>query len=192
VIAVVGLWGGPYLYDVHGLDTAQRGDALSIMAVALVAGTLLYGPLEKRFGNRRGLITIGCVGSLAALLALALWPQAGLVTATILLALFALFSGFSVLVMAHGMALLPQRLAGRGATTLNIALLGGAALIQSVSGALLEGAAQFAGAQGAYRVLFALLAAVLGAALACYRGVETTEPAADSGGAKRAALKAAE
>jgi hypothetical protein len=90
------------------------------------------------------------------------------------------------------MALLPQRLAGRGATTLNIALLGGAALIQSVSGTLLEGAARVAGAQDAYRVLFALLALVLGAALACYRGVPAGEAAAATEGSKGAALKAAE
>jgi predicted MFS family arabinose efflux permease len=192
VIAVVGLWGGPYLYDVHGLDTAQRGDALSVMAVALVAGTLVYGPLEKRYGNRRLLITVGCLGSLGALLALAAWPQAGLVAATVLLSVFAFFSGFSVLVMAHGMALLPQRLAGRGATTLNIALLGGAALIQSVSGGLLDGAARIAGTADAYRVLFALLALVLGAALACYRGVPADEAAGEAESAKAAAMKGAE
>ena len=118
MIAVVGLWGGPYLFEVHGLDTTERGDALSMMAIALVVGTLVYGPLEERLGNRRRLISIGCVASLLSLLALALWPQAGLVAATALLSLFAFFSGFSVLVMADGMALLPQRLAGRGATTL--------------------------------------------------------------------------
>lgn len=191
VIAVVGLWGGPYLYDVHGLDIASRGDALSVIAVALVLGTLVYGPLETRFGNRRRLVTLGCLASLAALAALAVWPLPGVATATALLSLFAFFSGFSVIVMAHGMGLLPQRLAGRGATTLNIALLGGAALIQSVSGVLLDAAARVAGTEGAYRVLFALLAAVLAAALVCYRRIETRRPAtADRSG--NAVLKAAE
>jgi predicted MFS family arabinose efflux permease len=190
VIAVVGLWGGPYLYDVHGLDTTERGDALSVMAVALVLGTLVYGPLEKRFGNRRRLVTFGCLASVATLAVLAAWPHPGVPTATAFLSLFALFSGFSVIVMAHGMALLPQRLAGRGATTLNIALLGGAALIQSVSGSLLDATASVAGTQGAYQILFALLAAVLAVALVCYRRVEARGPAAADPG--NAALKAAQ
>jgi predicted MFS family arabinose efflux permease len=172
VIAVVGLWGAPYLHDVHGLGTTARGDALSWMAAALVVGTLVYGPLEKRLGNRRRLVTVGCLASAAALLALVAWPQPGVGLATALLSLFAFCSGFSVLVMAHGMALLPQRLAGRGATTLNIALLGGAALVQGVSGTLLEAAAAAAGAEFSYKALFALLAAVLTAALLCYRRIE--------------------
>jgi predicted MFS family arabinose efflux permease len=172
VIAVVGLWGGPYLHDVHGLDTIARGNTLSIMAVALVLGTLLYGPLEKRFGDRRRVVTIGTLCTAAPLLALALWPQPSVASATALLSLFALASGFSVVVMAHGMSLLPQRLTGRGATTLNIALLGGAALIQSVSGALIDAVALHLGAAVGYAVLFAALAAVLGAALLCYRRIE--------------------
>lgn len=184
VIAVVGLWGGPYLYDVYGLDTKARGDVLSAMAVALVVGTLVFGPLEKRFGNRRLLVTAGCIATVLPLALLAFWPGPGIGPATVLLSLFALFSGFSVVVMAHGMAVLPQRLAGRGATTLNIALLGGAAVIQSASGLLLEAASSLAGTEGAYRILFALLGAVLVAALACYRRVEAggreTEKSAES------------
>jgi predicted MFS family arabinose efflux permease len=192
VIAVVGLWGGPYLHDVHGLGTTERGDVLSVIAVALVLGTLLYGPLEKHFGNRRQLVTLGCLAAAATLAGLAASERPGIAATTILLSLFALFSGFSVVVMAHGMALLPQRLAGRGATTLNIALLGGAALIQSVSGSLLEAAAGVAGTQDAYRILFALLAAVLAVALVCYRRVEVRGSAgADSAASGNAALKAA-
>lgn len=193
VIAVVGLWGGPYLHDVYGLDTKARGDALSATAVALVVGTLVFGPLEKRFGNRRLLVTAGCLAAILPLAALALWPSAGVGPATVLLSLFALFSGFSVVVMAHGIALLPQRLAGRGATTLNIALLGGAAVIQSASGLLLEAADSLAGTEGAYRILFALLGAVLAGALACYRRIGADDQGAEkSASSKRAAVRPAE
>ena len=190
VIAIVGLWGAPYLHDVHGLDTTARGDALSWMAAALVIGTLVYGPLEKRFGNRRRLVTMGCLASAAALLALAAWPHPAMSVATVLLSLFAFLSGFSVIVMAHGMALLPKRLAGRGATTLNIALLGGAALVQSISGSLLDVAAAVAGTEFSYKALFALLSAVLAAALICYRRIEGRGRTA-AGAAKDPVIEAA-
>jgi predicted MFS family arabinose efflux permease len=185
VIAVVGLWGGPYLHEVHGLDTIARGNTLSVMAVALILGTLVYGPLEKRFGARRRLVTLGVLASALPLVLLALWPSPGVALATALLSLFALASGFSVVVMAHGMSLLPTRLAGRGATTLNIALLGGAAVIQSVTGTLLENLSRSTGAPAAYAILFACLAAVLLGALFCYRRIE-------QGVAPDAAIRAAE
>jgi MFS family permease len=191
VVAVVGLWGAPYLHDVYGLGMTERADALSVMAVALVLGTLVCGPLEKRLGNRRRLVTLGCLATAAAVAALAAWPHPGVATATALLSLFAFFSGFSVIVMAHGMALLPQRLSGRGATVLNIALLGGAAIIQSVSGSLLDAGTRIAGTEGAYRALFALLAAVLVAALVCYRRIEPRGTAA-ADASPAPAFKAAE
>ena len=40
---VLGLWAGPYLADVHGLDAAGRGWALAAMGVAMPVGLLLIG-----------------------------------------------------------------------------------------------------------------------------------------------------
>ena len=43
---VIGLWAGPYLADVHGLDAKARGRALAAMGIAMPIGLLLVGPLE--------------------------------------------------------------------------------------------------------------------------------------------------
>src|SRR3546814_8607565 len=47
---------------------------------------------------------------------------------------------FSVVLMGHGVALIPAALKGRGTTTLNGVLMGGTAILQIASGLLVEGA----------------------------------------------------
>jgi len=69
--------------------------------------------------------------------------------------------------MAHGRAFVPDHLLGRGITFLNILFIGGAAIIQPISGAvmkrLLEGPPQFA-----YAVLHGGFAVLLLVSLAIY------------------------
>ena len=36
--SVAGLWGGPYLYELHGLDPVARGNVLMAMNLAVLAG----------------------------------------------------------------------------------------------------------------------------------------------------------
>ena len=43
---VLGLWGGPYMIDVHGLETISSSNVLLLMAVALIAG-----PSERMRAN---------------------------------------------------------------------------------------------------------------------------------------------
>ena len=43
MLTVLGVWGGPYLFDVHGLDSVARGNVLLAMAVAQIIGLLVFG-----------------------------------------------------------------------------------------------------------------------------------------------------
>ena len=56
VITVLGLWGGPSLADRHGLEPVEAGNALLVMAAALIVANLVLGPLERRLDVRKGLI----------------------------------------------------------------------------------------------------------------------------------------
>lgn len=165
---VLGLWAGPYLADVHGLDAAGRGWALAAMGVAMPVGLLLIGPLERRVGGRRGIVTVACALAAAMLFALALWPGAPLVAALALLVLLVLFSAFPVLVVAEGRSLFPDHLVGRGATTVNLAQVLGSALLPMLMGAVVGLFPEVAGArpEAAYRAGFAVLGASLVAGLA--------------------------
>ena len=160
---VLGLWAGPYLADVHGLDAAGRGWALAAMGVAMPAGLLAIGPLERRVGGRRGIVTASAALAAASLFTLALWPGAPLAACLVLLVLLVLFSAFPVLVVAEGRSLFPDHLVGRGATTVNLAQVLGSALLPMAMGAVVGLFPEAGGArpEAAYRAGFAVLGAAL-------------------------------
>lgn len=178
VIAILGGWGGAYLQDVHGLDPSARGDILFAMALAMLVGTLAYGPLDRWLGTRREVVAAGAAITAAVFAALALRAGAGAVEAAVLLALLGFFGAYSVVVMTHGMALFPGAVAGRAVTTLNTALMGGAALLQwaagRIVGPLSTGAAEAPAL--AYTALFAAFAALTLAALVFYRFARDVPP----------------
>ena len=53
---VIAVWAGPYLSEVHGLAPGPRGAVLFAMGLALVAGLLGVGPLERRLNTRKWLV----------------------------------------------------------------------------------------------------------------------------------------
>lgn len=165
---VIGLWAGPYLADVHGLDAAGRGWALAAMGAAMPVGLLLLGPLERLAGGRRPIVTAGAALAAAMLAALALWPEAPLWAAVSLLVLLVLFSAYPVLVVAEGRSLFPDHLVGRGATTVNLAQVLGSALLPMLMGAVVGLFPEAGGVrpEAAYRAGFGVLAAALAAGLA--------------------------
>lgn len=187
VIAILGGWGGPYLHAVFALDAAARGEALFAMAVAMLLGTLAYGPLDRWLGTRRGVVTAGAAITTALFAALALRAGAGVVEAGVLLVLLGFFGAYTVVVMTHGMALFPGEVAGRAVTTLNTALMGGAALLQWAAGRIvgLFPAEARDGAADPYTALFTALAALTLAALALYRFADDACPRKGPEGAAR-------
>ena len=160
---VIGLWAGPYLADVHGLDAKARGRALAAMGLAMPIGLLLVGPLEKHFFPRAALITAGAALSALMLIGLALWPTPPLPVALGLLVGLIFFSSYPVLLVTEARGLFPDHLVGRGATTVNMAQLVGSALLPLLVGLVIgffpiEEAVR---PEAAYRAGFAVLAGSL-------------------------------
>jgi predicted MFS family arabinose efflux permease len=48
-----GLWGGPWLMQVKGLSRIEAGNELGLFTVALIAGPVLIGIFDRKFGFRR-------------------------------------------------------------------------------------------------------------------------------------------
>lgn len=167
--ATRGLWVGPYFAEAHGLGPVDRGNAVMAMGIAMIVGAFAYAPLDRIFGTRKGVIAIGTAVTLAALVALAAFPGLEVWGAA---ALFAVIGGFGMtygVVMAHARAFLPARVLGRGLSLMNMFMIGGAALLQPLSGRVVaEAAAAGLGRPETYAVLFGVFAAVLAAALAVY------------------------
>jgi len=170
VLTVVGLWGGPYLADVHGLDGVARGNVLLALNVAVLVGVSLYGQLDKYVSQRKWLIIAGALATAAILVLLAILENPELWTATVLLLLFATIGSYVMLNHAYARALLPDHLIGRGLTFQNLSVFLGVAVIQAASGLIIGGFDGIAGQSPeiAYRWIFGFLAVLLVGAAAIF------------------------
>ena len=171
-----GLWAGPYLSDVYGLDALAIGQVTLFMALAMSAGSFLYGPLDTLFRTRKWVAFAGNFLLLAALVFLALDPVPGVPASTAALVVIGLSGASFGLMMAHGRAFMPPHLTGRGITLLNFFSIGAVGLMQFGSGAVVE-ASTVAGDPGAaYSALFWFYGAPLGLSLIVYLWARDARP----------------
>ncbi|PCH72007.1 MAG: MFS transporter [Rhodobacteraceae bacterium] len=132
--ALRGLWIGPYLRDVFGLNTAQIGQATLVMGVAMIAGTLAYGPMDRIFGTRKWVVFTGNILGAVAILTLVAVIDVNLYLSVALIALVGILGGSFPVVIAHGRAFFPPHLVGRGVTLMNLFGIGGVGVMQFASG----------------------------------------------------------
>ncbi len=167
---VLGLWAGPYLAHVHGMDGPARGNVLLGMAAAQLVGILAFGPLDRVFDTRKWIIVPGAFASVLLLGALALVPGIPRGAAIALLVLFTGVTSYSVVIVAHGRSLFPDHLLGRGVTTVNIAQVIGLTVLPLVTGPIVGAfpAPDAVSPEIAYRWAFGAIALTLAAGLAVY------------------------
>jgi MFS family permease len=173
-VTITALWVGTYLKDVHGLDAVARGHVLTTMAIAQTAAILAYGPLDRVFNSRKRVILGGGAATFATLATLAIVPAPRTDIAIALLIWLAAVSGYGTVLLTHVRSLFPDHLAGRGATTGNMAQLLGTVLLPMLTGlvpGLVLGSALTPGSPypvEAYRWIFTIVATALGLGLAVY------------------------
>ncbi len=164
--AVLGLWGGPFLSDIYGFDLAERGSALFIMAAAQISGLFIWGPVDRLLGSRKKPVLLGAVVSAMALVVFAFvpLPRWGLY---LTMAVFGFSCAHTPVLTAHGRALFPHRLVGRGITFLNMGSMGGAFALQALTGAVVgyfspsDTSTPLAAYQAGFSVILLLLALAL-------------------------------
>lgn len=181
-IGIRGLWAGPYLQDVYAADALAIGNITFFMALAMVAGNFVYGPLDTFFRTRKWVGVGGTVLALAALGFLALYPVTGSATVTLMLVVIGLAGGAYGLLMAHARAFLPPHLVGRGVTLMNFFTIGGVGVMQFATGAVVSSAADPANPAAPYAALFGFYFVLLGVSLAIYLFSRDAPPEAKSSG----------
>jgi MFS family permease len=164
--ALRGLWVGPYIAELH--DPALIGQATLAMAVAMVVGAFAYGPLDRVFGTRKGVVLAGNLGAAGCLLALWAVPSPGYGMAVALLSAAAMLGLSYPLVMAHGRSFFPPHLLGRGVALLNMFSIGGVGVLQVVSRPVYAGAGGGAAPEAAFAALFLFFGLALVAGCAVY------------------------
>ncbi len=148
LLAERGLWVGPFLANVHGLDVVPRGNAVLVMAAAMSLGALAYGPADQLGVSRKAIVAAGSLVTGLLFVVLSIWGAHSVFIATLLLALIGAAGMTYVQLMAHARQFLPEELLGRGLSTMNLLLFGGAGMLQPLSGALVA-RMQAAGASAA-------------------------------------------
>jgi MFS family permease len=164
-----GLWGGPWLMEVKGLSRVEAGNQLGAFTLAMIAGPVCVGMIDRRLGRRRELVAsthlVG--GLLLALMALGaphylismlfgvpvMPPHYDLV----LFVLIGLATSAQPLLFGMSRQLVDAQTAGKALAAINLAFFLGAALMQSITGAV----AAFAGLPAV--LLFMAAALLLGA-----------------------------
>jgi predicted MFS family arabinose efflux permease len=176
---VQGLWGGPYLREVHSLSAIEAGNVLLAAVITYQLGIIAFGPLDRRLDTRKWIAVGGSVvtSAILATMALAAHPPVFVPIGAILAIGF--FSAASTMVMTHGRGIFPDRLIGRGMATINTAVMLGVACMQTLSGIIIgafEPLADGARSETAYRALFGVLTVVLITAVAIYSRSKDVKP----------------
>jgi predicted MFS family arabinose efflux permease len=165
-----GLWGGPWLMNVKGLSRVEAGNQLGAFTIAMIIGPLCIGMIDRKLGRRRELaasthliaaflLVLMAFGAphypVSALFGVAVMPpQYDLV----LFVLIGLATSAQPLLFGMSRQLVDAQTTGKALAAINLAFFLGAALVQSITGAV----AAFAGLPA---VLLFMAAALLCGAL---------------------------
>ena len=182
LVTIRNLWIGPYLNDVFNLDIVARGNVIFIVSVAWLVSALAYGPLDRLFDTRKGVVTGGLLAFTATLVALAVSSSSSVIVATVLLSAFALFAAMASPIFAHARSLFPETHTGRAFTAINLFTWSGVFLMQMVTGGILDAFPVDEMGHSpaiAYRAMFAALAVLLLIALVIYRRVDDVPPSSE-------------
>jgi hypothetical protein len=138
VIATRSLWIAPFFADVHGFTVTQRGNAALVMAATMSVGALAYGPIERVLGSPKLTTLIGSVMAGLCFIALGVIGQGSALAALVLVGLIGAIGMTYGILMAHARLFFPAHLLGRGVTFMNFLFIGGAGLLQWLSGLFVQ------------------------------------------------------
>jgi len=160
---LVGLWAGPFLKDVHGLDPVASSHVILAAALGMSAGMLIYGPLERRLDRRRVVVVAAALVIALLFGALAAGAYANLTLVVPIFVAIAVAAPFFVVVLAHAQGLFEPHLAGRVVACVNLLGVSGIFVMQNVTAQIIEAVPHPPGTTGSalgYRLVFGLVAVV--------------------------------
>ncbi len=137
ILTFAGLWGVPFLRQVHGLDTRTAAAITSLLLIAWAVGGPLLGTLSQRMGRRRPLYVWTTAAALAGWLVVIYAPiPMWLLIVTLLFT--GLVSGNLIIGFAFAKESVPARLTGTASGICNMGPLLGGMLLQPAVGWLLD------------------------------------------------------
>jgi MFS family permease len=146
------------------------GNLLFLLAFVFVTMNLVWGPADRVFQSYKRPVLIGAVATTALLAWLAIVGRPASPTLITWFVLLGVAASFTPVLTAHGRALFPHELVGRGLTLMNLGTMLGVFVMQALTGVVVG---RFAAPGGvypldAYRAAFAVEAVLLGVATLVY------------------------
>ncbi len=141
VIGFGGLWGGPYLMEVHGLTKTQAGNVLTMIAVGMIVGSPFLGWLSDKVFCARKPVMVG-----GAFLYFVTWLPLALIPGRLNLFLLYIISlsigvfGSAIVIVAFtaNKELFPKEIAGTSTGLVNIFPFAGGAVFPPIMGYVMD------------------------------------------------------
>ena len=170
LVVILGLWGAPYLKDIHGLDSVERGKILMLMAISWNIGSFVFGRLRSIFGNYKNVVIFGASGVIILLFILSIITEINSIYLYILFCILGFFGAFSVALISHYQVLFDKEYMGRALSTANFFNFGGVFFVQWLTGKIiyLMGGDSTGAPIEAYRLAFLFVAILLLISLCIY------------------------
>jgi sugar phosphate permease len=185
---VGGLWGGPYLMQVHGLSKTQAGGVLNMIAVGMILGSPMLSVLSDRILKSRKKVML--ISSFA--IVITMFFTMVFTDSLSLIALYAVFlvigtfaAAVVVIAFTTTKELFPIEIAGTSVGAINLFPFAGGAVFQPVLGQILE---RFSGGDtysvDGYRAVFiaCFIAAVVALAAISFMTETLSNPAKEAKG----------
>ncbi len=140
LIALQGLWLGPYLMDIKGYSSILTGNILILLAIGTTLGYVISGTISDRiFQSRKSVVLWG-----TSLYTLAIFPLVGVVDIrnpswyAVLFFLMGFFSSFGMLVFPHIKERFPITISGTATAWVNFFTMAGAAIFMPALGRVIQ------------------------------------------------------
>lgn len=175
---IIGVWGAPYLRDVHGLDDIGRGNVLFALALFGMSGHLVHARIARHLNSLKSTVLIGATVIILTTAALALVARPPLWLVVVLFCVIGVAANYPTIIMGHARGLVPATVMGRGVAAANMGSMTAIASMQLVFGWIvgLFPAAAGIPPEHAYRAGFAAQALLALAAMAIYAPIRDVQP----------------
>lgn len=138
MLTFAGLWGVPYLIQIHGLAPKQAAAITSAMLVAWALGGPLLGTASERMRRRKPPYVLTCALAVMAWAVLVFAPPLPLMALLPLLLALGFVSGSIIIGFAYAKESVPLRLAGTASGVTNMGVMLGGMVLQPAVGWMLD------------------------------------------------------
>jgi len=138
-LSIQGLWAGPWIRDVSGMDAAQTARILSYTAIAMITGYISLGYLASKLASRNlSILAIAVLGMTLFITVNLLITLNTSINPAILWSLFGFFGSSGILTYTALTMYFPETLSGRVTTALNFMVFVAAFITQWAIGGIIN------------------------------------------------------